>query len=139
MSQENVELHRQAYDAFSRRDLTPFLSLCDPDGMTVLEWHRGSGRVVRLRAGHRATPRPAGRGRPSRPLPSAFLLDDSRVLERDHGLLDQPRFMTEPGTYGVQGRLRAVRRLAFLQLPRMILGTAQNRTTTTPPSCVRMR
>jgi ketosteroid isomerase-like protein len=31
MSQENVERYRRAIDAFNRRDLDAFLSMCDPD------------------------------------------------------------------------------------------------------------
>lgn len=31
VSQENVELHQRAYDAFNRRDLDAFLALIDPD------------------------------------------------------------------------------------------------------------
>jgi ketosteroid isomerase-like protein len=31
MSQENVELLQQAFDAFNRRDLDAFLALCDPE------------------------------------------------------------------------------------------------------------
>jgi ketosteroid isomerase-like protein len=31
MSQENVELLHQAFDAFNRRDLDAFLALCDPE------------------------------------------------------------------------------------------------------------
>jgi|SRR5829696_359761 len=31
MSEENVELLHQAFDAFNRRDLDAFLALCDPD------------------------------------------------------------------------------------------------------------
>jgi ketosteroid isomerase-like protein len=31
MSEENVELLHEAFDAFNRRDLDAFLALCDPD------------------------------------------------------------------------------------------------------------
>jgi ketosteroid isomerase-like protein len=31
MSEENVQLLHQAFDAFNRRDLDAFLALCDPD------------------------------------------------------------------------------------------------------------
>ena len=31
MSQENVELHQRAFDAFNRRDLDAFLALADPN------------------------------------------------------------------------------------------------------------
>jgi ketosteroid isomerase-like protein len=37
MSQENIELHQRAYDAFNRRDLNAFLALCHPD-VEFISW-----------------------------------------------------------------------------------------------------
>jgi ketosteroid isomerase-like protein len=43
MSQENVELLRHAFDAFNRRDLDAFLTLCDPELEFISYWMQVEG------------------------------------------------------------------------------------------------
>ena len=59
MSQENVELHRRAIQAFNARDIEAFIAYCDPG----IEWHSTFAAVggaiyhghdgIRLQPSHR--------------------------------------------------------------------------------------